>query len=245
MTSSLIVLAIILILSCTAWLTWYIRQKSRFIVATINAGTADCANRVWTIRALDAHVDPRISLPTPGPWTLDGSAIGTLGTILKAEQPSYVVELGSGLSTVVIASILKETGGKLTSIDHDEKFAEITRSFLEANGLSSLVDLRTAPLAPLEGAANELWYDTRLIDDLEQIDLLVVDGPPKPVNPTIRRHALPCLHERLSPQALILLDDAERDGEKAILAEWRRDFPIVSMQIVGYPKAHALMKFVR
>lgn len=245
MTTFLLVLTAILILGCAAWLTWYFRRKSRFIVATLNSNAEDLANRIWTRRTLDAHVDPRIILPTPGPWTLDGPAIATLCNVLRAERPSHVVELGSGLSTIVIASILKETGGRLTSIDHDEKFAEITGSFLEANDLSSLVDLRTASLTPLEKTANELWYDTRLLDDLRKIDLLVVDGPPKPVSPTIRRHALPYLHERLSPQAFILLDDAEREGEKSILEEWQRDFPIVSMQIVGYPKAHALMKFVR
>jgi predicted O-methyltransferase YrrM len=241
MTTILILVAIVVMVACSAWLTICIRRKARYIVLHVNSFRTDALHQAWTVRTIDAWTDPRLIIPPPGPWTLDASAIATLARLVEQEKPGLVVELGSGLSTILTASILRKTGGRLVSIDHDATFAELTRGYLAANGLEDIVDLRVAPLAPVAGEPGALWYDPRLIADLQGIDLLFIDGPPKPVDPLIRRHALPHLAARLSPGAHVFLDDAERAGERAIMDQWRRDFPIAQMLVVGHPKAHAVM----
>jgi hypothetical protein len=75
--------------------------------------------------------------------------------------------------------------------------------------------------APLEGEPP--WYARAALERLpDPIDLLVVDGPPAeaPGEGERRAPALPALASRLVPGATVVLDDAERPGERAVLARW-------------------------
>ena len=141
-----------------------------------------------------------------------------------------VVELGSGVSTVVLARLLRERGGRLTSLEHDPDWARVVSSQLEREGLAQIARLIQAPLEPhpraLDGAP---WYAPAALDALpaHDIDLLLVDGPPGyGEGMALSRYpALPVLAERLAPGALVALDDAEREGEREILARWEREVP--------------------
>jgi hypothetical protein len=74
------------------------------------------------------------------------------------------------------------------------------------------------------------WYDqTALETGIDSalggaaIELLVVDGPPAYAqgHGLARYPALPVLHDRLAPSATIILDDAERPGEREIIRRWQ------------------------
>jgi hypothetical protein len=85
-----------------------------------------------------------------------------------------------------------------------------------------------APLEPhalsLDGAP---WYAGSALGGLPEsgIELLLVDGPPGyGEGMALSRYpALPALAERLAPGALVVLDDAQRDGERRILDAWERE----------------------
>ena len=187
-----------------------------FLYQHVSINLQDLAESVWTGEAISARVDTNTVLPRPNAWTLDGAAIATLCEILENKKPVMVVELGSGLSTLIIGSFLKKNGGKLISIDHDHDFASATRSYVSQNNLGDIVEIRVAPVAPLDGVSGDLWYRQSEFNDIDSIDFLLVDGPPKPIDPVIRRHALPMLFEKLSKNADILLDDTNREGELRI-----------------------------
>ncbi|WP_234123738.1 O-methyltransferase [Clostridium hydrogenum] len=67
-----------------------------------------------------------------------------LGLLIRSMQAKRVMEFGTclGYSTVWIAQALKETGGKLTSIECDKELYETTKRNVELAGLSDIVDLR-------------------------------------------------------------------------------------------------------
>ena len=48
--------------------------------------------------------------------------------------------------------------------------------------------------------------------------MLIVDGPAETTEPLIRYPAVPVLYDRLSDDAVILLDDADRTEEERIVA---------------------------
>ena len=50
--------------------------------------------------------------------------------------------------------------------------------------------------------------------------MLVVDGPPRRLQDKSRFPALPKLLDKLSPNATIILDDANRENEKEVRKEW-------------------------
>ncbi len=155
-----------------------------------------------------------------------------------------IVECGSGISTIYIASLLKQLGQKeraLYSIDQDESWLSILQNELKRNNLEEYVTLIHAPLKSTHHAVNEdlEWYDTDAIDQQikeRKIDLLLVDGPP--ANRKGLEHsrypALPFFHSRMSDRAAIMLDDADRKGEQYVASQWK--------EIIGEPFKKCIMK---
>ncbi len=138
-----------------------------------------------------------------------------------------LVELGSGVSTVVLGRLARELGGRLTSLEHDTDWARVVRSQIEREGLTAAARLIEAPLERHSAALDDApWYAAGAVAELPQeIDLLLVDGPPGYGDGMGRSRypALPALEKRLAPNAMVVLDDAGREGERAILEGWQRD----------------------
>ena len=83
------------------------------------------------------------------------------------------------------------------------------------------------------------WYEVDAFRDLNEIDLLLVDGPPGSLGETARYPALHVLESRLAPNAVVILDDADRPDEQGIVRRWitdvaglRREREIFSRQAV-------------
>ena len=151
-----------------------------------------------------------------------------------------IVELGSGISTVLLARLLHQRRRdasvpphhetRLVAVEHDDRWATWVTDQLEREDLAGYVDIIHAPLAPHPTAVGGLtWYDDAVLADGlrralrdDPIDLFLVDGPPAYTegHGLARYPALPVLHDRLSPGATIILDDAERPGEQEILRRW-------------------------
>ncbi|WP_417779026.1 glycosyltransferase [Stutzerimonas xanthomarina] len=142
-------------------------------------------------------------------------------------RPEKIIELGSGTSTLVIAAALKQLGvGRFLSFEHDHAYLEKTRALLQVCDLQNHVELIYAPLEEmqLDGQAYR-WYDLPydLIDHMvgrEELDLLLVDGPPAATNRHARYPALARLRDYCNKSTLVLLDDAGREEEQEILGRW-------------------------
>jgi predicted O-methyltransferase YrrM len=217
----------------------YLRHKHRLLYSRFDR----LERTIWEAQALGNLVRPRAPLPQPGGWAASVDFLAEVVRLIETRRPALVVELGSGLSTIVIALKLAELGsGRLVSIDHDATFAADTARRLEAHGVRELVDIRIAPLATDPDFAPETpWYSTAHISDLSEIDLLVIDGPPMPVHPLVRRPALVFFRHRMNPHACIILDDAARDGERSIIEDWREIYPEISVQEISLDKGAAVI----
>ncbi|WP_339704614.1 class I SAM-dependent methyltransferase [uncultured Sphingosinicella sp.] len=163
---------------------------------------------------------PRTALPHLGSWKADVGFLTQLADDIIRLCPDTVVEFGMGASTLIIAAALRKAGGgALISFDQHADFVAATRRWLAEHGLAA--DLRTAALVPAAKWPG-LWY--RHGDLPEQIDLLVIDGPPWTIHPFTRGSA-DGLFDRVAPGGQIILDDAARPGERMIARRWRRDWP--------------------
>ena len=153
-----------------------------------------------------------------------------------------VVELGSGLSTVLLARLLTQrapTGGfTLVAVEHDVRWARWVREQLEREGIDEHVVVIDAPLAARAGMTGGLrWYDeAALAAGLDQaiggdatIELLIVDGPPAYAagHGLGRYPALPVLRPRLALGATVVLDDVERPGEQDVLRRWETETDLI------------------
>jgi len=141
-------------------------------------------------------------------------------------RPQSIVEVGSGTSTLVAAYCLKKLGrGKIISLDHLEQYADITRQTIKSHGLDDFAVVVHAPLREyvLNGASYQ-WYDDAAVEGVENIDLLIVDGPPHDASVRARYPAIPLLKEKLHKDSIILLDDGARQDETEIVAQWQQQY---------------------
>ena len=170
--------------------------------------------------------------------TAFGGATGITGDLaaLVAQElqarPEVIVECGAGVSTVLIAGLLKEVGaGRLYSIENDASYAKQIESRLERAGVADRVELIVAPLSRQTfGSLVVDWYDRKVVDQRvsTDIDLVLVDGP-QSVSWSSRWPALVALYPKLAPRATILLDDGRRRNETRTAFRWADEFNDVSL----------------
>ena len=153
-------------------------------------------------------------------WALDGGSIDLIWTLLKRDEPSMIVEFGSGASTLVFsffASLMRHAGKNcaVLSIEESEEFKEQTNGWLRRAGLETVAMIVHAPLDA------EKNYDGatlgRAFDSLPRpADFALIDGPKQ----RPRVGTLPSLVPYARDGARWVLDDAFRDGGIATLQRW-------------------------
>ena len=189
-------------------------------------------------------VDVAVSIAGPsldwGLGTMLPEGIAVLGDEIIARSRRRVVELGSGLSTVLLARLMTRRSAdrdwRLVAVEHDATWARRVRDELDREGVRQHVTIVDAPLGQHALALDGLeWYDEMTmssgLDNAlggDQIDLLVVDGPPAfAVGFELARYpALPALRHRLAPGGTVVLDDVDRAGEREVLRRWERELGI-------------------
>jgi len=185
------------------------------------------------------------SPPGLGTWAIEAD-FGQLIVHELAAKPEVVVECGSGITTLIIASYLRTNGaGRLYSLEHDPWYASQTARRLEAAGLSSWVEVIVAPLVDQHiGPIASTWYDQDVIGERlpSHVELLVVDGPPS-TNDWARWPAVEVLHSRLAVGAVVLLDDGRQRREQRIAFRWQSDHP--DLQLFWHDTVKGSWKLVK
>ena len=179
----------------------------------------------------------KFSAPVPPTrsWAASPDLLLTLAQLVQKHNPKLVVELGSGVSTLVVA---KAGAKKVISIDHSGDFADKTREVLKEHKVRG-VEIRVAQLkAHISGVD---WYDTAVIKDLKRIDLLIVDGPPGSKNPEARMPARAEFITKLSPKAIIVIDDVNREGERKLAESFAKALPNHILTIYPHEKGTAVI----
>lgn len=163
-----------------------------------------------------------------GVWTLGSASLRLLRGTIEERRPRSVLEFGSGVSTLALASVMTSVHGALrgpciVSIEQDAEQAALTRRGLVEAGLEALVDLRVAPLTRRSMGGRMLStydIDPKTILHRGPFDLVLIDGPL--AEPGARYTTLALFASSISPGATILLDDALRDGEIWAASGWER-----------------------
>lgn len=170
---------------------------------------------------------PHDALPHLGSWKADVGFLRHIVREIARQRPAHVVELGAGASSLIAARALQLHGdGRLTSFDQHGGFVDATRQWLADHRLD--VDIRHAPLSHESADWPGRWYALDGVPD--QIDLLIIDGPPWSVHPLVRG-AADSLFARLSPNGVVLLDDAARPGERLVARRWRQRWPHIDFRL--------------
>jgi predicted O-methyltransferase YrrM len=181
-------------------------------------------------------LDLKAPIPATRSWAASPDVLLTLLDLAKSRKPSRILDLGSGMSTLVLA--ISAPDSKIISIDNSAEYAEKTRALLSTHSISN-VEIRVAPLTPHSSGVD--WYDVSKLVDLSDIDLLFIDGPPGSKNDRARHPALYECLSKLSPHAVIVIDDAGRDGEKDMAQEFAKALPSHTLEFLSHEKGTAVL----
>jgi predicted O-methyltransferase YrrM len=153
------------------------------------------------------------------PWTTGSmrpaGLVQVCNEIVHGDR-TRILECGTGVSTVLLARLLREReAGALTSLEHDPHWATLIQDQLRREHLDRHARVVHAPLQ-----GDPPWY--RLNEMPDEIDLLIVDGPPafEPGHGARRSPALARFDDRLVLDAAVILDDIDRPGEQHVIATW-------------------------
>lgn len=175
-------------------------------------------------------------------WSIDGFLSRALVDTVKELRPRVVLELGGGVSTVLIAAALerlKMTKTRHIAVDHLREYLDQCRQNVEIQGFSRQTEFWHCPLETLPDGSPP-WYSglqARLGET--KIDLLLVDGPPGNLHPEARRPALEMLRRFLNPGAAIFLDDVGRNSESKTVEHWKTTWPELEVNISEHGHQHA------
>ena len=157
--------------------------------------------------------------PAPGGWALGADALLWILRRIDADSAAAVVELGPGVSTVILCSCRPRI--KSVGVEHGDQYVAQLTAEIASHGIKNH-ELLHAPLVTqgYEGTTVE-WYDPAVLERMpKQIDLLIVDGPPNWDGGQNRSLAWPLLRDRLSPGAFVLVDDTQRRAERDMVDSW-------------------------
>ncbi len=140
-----------------------------------------------------------------------------------------IVEAGSGLTTLVLDTVTPP-GRRVVALEHHDGWATRVNARLRAGGAMVL----SRPLVSYEDFD---WYGVDGADLPADVGLVIVDGPPGTTRGG-RFGALPILAPVLRQGAIALVDDAGRQGERAVLDRWKERFG-VEWQLLDLPSRPA------
>lgn len=202
------------------------------VASDVAAIRGEAAQTYWQVEALidlRAVLQPRAPLPALRDWAASPDVLHWLMERVLSHHPALVVECGSGASSVVLGYAVQKAGvGRVVALEHDADYAELSRRRLREHGLDGVVDVRHAPLTPWRHAGDQrewLWYSLAAVDDLDDIGLVFVDGPPGKLGPDARYPAVPALLPHSAADVTFVLDDTVRPDEVAVSSRWTEENP--------------------
>jgi predicted O-methyltransferase YrrM len=202
-------------------------------------------------KQLEAYVDlrslvrPRAPLPALRGWAASPDVVRFLVATMVQRRPKLTLECGSGASSIWLGYAAEQIGsGKVVALENDERYAEMSRDLVRAHGLDEVVEIRLAPLTEWRASDGpHPWYDAEAIEDLVDIGLVFVDGPPGMTAPHARYPAVPLLLPRCADDVVIVLDDSDRGEEAAISDRWLAEHPEFERAALRFDKgAHVFRR---
>jgi len=153
------------------------------------------------------------------PWSVDSVFLTSMLHWLQ-ETSGPVLECGSGLTTIVLATAASSTGRRSLSLEQDERFEGRLAPALPRR-IRPWMDCKVVPLVSY-GEFD--WYDVETVPLPKRVGFVVCDGPPGTARGG-RYGLVPLLKDQLAPGCIVLIDDTNRAAERGIVDRWCTELP--------------------
>ncbi|WP_303925018.1 class I SAM-dependent methyltransferase, partial [Draconibacterium sediminis] len=222
----------------------FLKSLLKYILKEYQIAQNNQSKQQVYISKINDQLQTKIALPFHKPWAVLPDFIYNLLELIKENKPATIVECGSGLSTLVGGYLAKNKIIKqFISVEHDKQFHEATLADLKEYGLEKYVTLVHTPLKSIYIDGEEwLWYDTDIIETkINEIDILLVDGPPGQLQKNSRYPAIPLLKKYFNNNTRIILDDSHRSDEQEIINKWLVESPNLKLNQLETTKGMAVL----
>jgi glycosyltransferase involved in cell wall biosynthesis len=178
-------------------------------------------------------------------WALSTQALEWITQFIQTQGIKTVVELGSGLSTILLAS-LQQDGviERSLTLEHDSKWYDKTVECLQQKGLQCYAQIYLCPLQQVVlNQKNVNWYGIKTLPYFIA-GLILIDGPPEQ-NGLLARYPAPhLLKQFIQPGTWMILDDYHRQAERGIVKDWLAELPNLRLiEVVPIDTGLALLHF--
>lgn len=182
------------------------------------------------------------TLPVVEKWSAAADFLKIISDYCLQNKPETIVECSSGTSSLVLSQCCQiNQYGHVYSLENGEEFVTRTQDYLATHLFEKYCNIIHAPLKGYHlGSEQYQWYDLKNLPDIK-IDMLVVDGPPGFLQDKSRYPALPLLHDLMSENCTVFLDDAAREDEQEIVSTWLREYPEFQSEYVGNERGCAIL----
>lgn len=213
----------------------YIHKNMEIMKFFITKSLTKNAKQTESFISLDQYLThDKIPLNFHG-WPISPDIALFITGLFKREKVDYVIEFGSGTSTILFAKLFQKTDlhekkNRILSFEHHIEYLKETEYSIKEHSVDSIVNLCHAPLIPLPNSKdNKLYYDCneqllnfkRAIGQNKSVILILVDGPPGNLGEKSRFPAMDAILSCLSNHKLIfVVDDYQRKDEKKMVDEW-------------------------
>ncbi len=154
------------------------------------------------------------------PWS---AQVEYIAAFLKAalHTPGPILECGSGLSTLLLGAVAQRKGSRVWCLEHEQGWAAKLQQSLDRFAI------RAVTICPVEIVSHGWysWYAPPLESMPCDFALVICDGPPGST-PGGRYGLLPVMGSHCRSGCEILLDDADRPSERAILERWAHELDV-------------------
>ena len=142
------------------------------------------------------------------------------------ETTGNILECGSGVTTLLLGILCDRRPIQVWSLEHSLDWQKRIARVLETIGISGA----RVCFSPLVDYGKFKWYDPPMLQMPEQFSLVICDGPPGTTKGG-RYGLLPVMYDRLAQESRILLDDAGRPGEMALINQWVTEYDFTATTI--------------
>lgn len=216
---------------------------------TLSGELAQTYRQIEALLMLTKCLPLRHPLPPMRGWAVSPDLALLLHELVHTHAPALVVELGAGVSTLVLGYALESAGaGRLIAFEHDAGHAQRSADLVRRHGLEGRVEVVHAALQETRlGGEAWQWYGPEVEETLvgQRARLVFVDGPPGSLQPLARYPARRRLAPFLADDAIVVLDDVARPDEWAITERWLRDDPRLTLQRIAHEKGTAILTRTR
>lgn len=193
---------------------------------------------------LYAKFQPTAFMPQFEQWPPDPTSVLELCSLVLRHRPTFVLELGAGVSTIWLGHAMAYAGdGRVVSLEHRADRVGWVNDMINSHGITTVCEARPAPITDVRTGDEAFgWYDTEMLTDLKDIDFVIANGPTGDGSHDGRYPALPMLLDRLASGALIAVANVDRPGQLRTADLWLREHPELSA-VTSTPSQMAVLRY--